>query len=108
MIKPTVGRVVWYRPGAGADSYIVRNGTDPMAAIVTAVYSDTLVNLVVFDASGTPKSRTSIRLVQEGESTDPGTAYCEWMPYQKGQAAKTEHAEGVAKLLSEQPQPRTP
>lgn len=101
MIKPTVGRVVWYHPGAGADSYMVRNGADPMAAIVTAVHSDTLVNLVVFDANGIPNSRTSVRLIQEGEGVEPSDRYCEWMPFQKGQAAKTEHAEAVAKLMQE-------
>lgn len=91
MIQPTVGRVVWYHP---------RN-TDPLgdeanhpnrryAAIVTQVWGDCCVNLAIFDPNGTPFARTSVVLVHD-TPTNPGQ--CEWMPYQKGQAAKTEALE---------------
>lgn len=81
MIKPTVGRVVWYWPG------FLPMPTQPLAAIVAYVHSDTLVNLAVFDANGVPSSQTSVHLWQ-GEGQRPTNFFCEWMPYQIGQAAK--------------------
>lgn len=92
MIEPTVGRVVWYRPNEH-DGKALSAGTQPLAAHVAYVHSATMVNLMVIDSNGRPHSRTSVALVQEGESPMPGSSYCEWMPYQKGQAAKTEAAE---------------
>lgn len=93
MIKPTVGRVVHYRPGnADIDGAMVRNGDQPLAAIITCVWSDSCVNLVVFDANGVLHSRTSVLLLQDGNPRPRGS-FCEWMPYQKGQAAKTDELE---------------
>ena len=46
------------------------------------------MNLAVFDSNGTPHSRTSVPLVQEGEDKLEHGYFCEWMPYQVGQAAK--------------------
>ncbi len=89
MIKPTVGRVVWFHqmtPDVFPGSHEAR------AAIIAHVHSDRLVNLMVIDANGNTLSRTSITLVQEGDDV-PTWAHCAWMPYQKGQAAKTEAAE---------------
>jgi len=90
MIKPTVGRVVLYKargtmlyPGAGEDF---------QAAIICRVCSDSRVNLVVFDAVGKPMGMTSVLLVQP-EDVVPASDYCTWMPYQVGQAAKTEALE---------------
>lgn len=93
-IKPTVGRVVWYHPSpntgeAGFSSY----SGQPHAAIVAYVHSDTMLNLTVSDHNGTPHSRTSVQLVQEGDTPPTIGHWCEWMPYQKGQAAKTEQLE---------------
>ncbi len=82
MIKPTVGRVVWYYPpGRKPDE-------QPQAAIVAHVWSDTCVNLAIFDDNGQPcpPGRTSILLVQEGVEVPSGGNYCTWMPYQIGQA----------------------
>lgn len=90
-ITPTVGRVVWFTPGASDD--IPRNGDRPLAAIVANVWSDSCVNLAVFDANGVSHSRTSVYLLQGGDDPPAGSPYCEWMPYQKGQAAKTEALE---------------
>lgn len=94
MIKPTVGRVVWYWP-APSDSIVGNDGSQPLAALVAHVWSDTCVNLAVFDANGSPTNRTSVLLVQEGNPR-PDSGFCEWMPYQKGQAAKTEALETAA------------
>jgi hypothetical protein len=73
------------------------SGKQPLAALVTYVHSDTMVNLAVFDANGNGHGRTSVKLVQDGgnpRSVDE--SYCEWMPYQKavakGDIAPTLHA----------------
>jgi len=89
IIIPTVGRVVWFYPASNtAESGFVRNESGgPYAAIIARVWSDKLVNLSVFDANGTPHSRTSVALVQ-GDDAAPDYAFCGWMPFQRGQAAK--------------------
>lgn len=88
MIIPTVGRIVWYRAGDA------RPETPPLAAIVAYVWSSRMVNLAVFDAEGGHFPKTSVRLIQDGDSPAGwGEPTCSWMPYQKGQAAKTEALE---------------
>lgn len=90
MIKPTIGRVVWYH---ALDS---TPDQQPQAAMVAYVHSDTMVNLGVFDMNGMPGTgETSVFLWQgdRGDKPAPGTRYCEWMPYQQGQAAKTDALE---------------
>lgn len=80
MIKPTNGRIVWFTDPSGPS-------LTQLAAIVTSVHSDRMVNLCVFDQSGVPFPRTSVPLLQDKD--EPGRSpYCEWMPFQKGQAAK--------------------
>jgi hypothetical protein len=93
MIKPSIGRVVWFHEGKTLKTVPGTEGPDPLAAIVVKVWSDRLVNLVVFDANGGPHQRTSITLVQEEDILPTSGRYCEWMPFQKGQAAKTEALE---------------
>jgi hypothetical protein len=88
MIKPTTGRVVWYQPNE-YDAKMLGNSDQPLAAMVAYVHSDHLVNLMVIDANGVTHSRTSVALVQEGESPVVGASFCEWMPYQIGQAKKS-------------------
>lgn len=86
MIKPTVGRVVWFYKYIPSQGY-----KGPLAGHVAFVHSDTMVNLMVIDENGHPRSETSVLLVQDGQP--PSGDYCTWMPYQKGQAAKTEALE---------------
>lgn len=89
VIKPTVGRIVWFHDEAcQAPAPLARISGQPLAAIVTGVWSDRMVNLAVFDANGVSHPRTSITLVQDGDVTPPfgSSLYCEWMPYQKAQA----------------------
>lgn len=86
MIKPTIGRVVWFHP-AGSTAQ-----EQPNAAIISYVWSDTMVNLAVFDANGVASNSTSVTLYQ-GDGERPTSYYAEWMPYQQGQAAKTEALE---------------
>lgn len=87
MIKPTVGRVVWFTPpGDTAESGFVGYSDQPMAAIIAYVWSDSCVNLHVIDHNGAGHSRTSVPLIQEGEPKPQLGFFCEWMPYQIGQA----------------------
>jgi hypothetical protein len=86
MIKPTVGRIVHYRPLGYEVFAHFPTGGQPCAAIVTHVHSDRLVNLTVFDPNGVPYPRSSVTLVQEGDEK-PKYSYCEWMQYQKDVAS---------------------
>lgn len=95
IIKPTVGRVVWFYPSQNTgEAGFARHaeGGGPYAAFIAHVWSDHLVNLSVLDANGVAHSRTSVPMYH-GECDVPEHAFCGWMPYQKGQAAKTEAAE---------------
>lgn len=87
MIKPTIGRVVWFY-----EPFVPDVPEQAQAAIVTFVHSDTLVNLVVFSPNGSSNGRTSITLRQP-EEVAPAGPFCEWMPYQIGAAAKAEASE---------------
>ena len=102
IIKPTVGRVVLFHPSelTGEASFVRHPDDQPYAAIIARVWSDSMVNLTVMDANGDPHSRTSVPLVQDSDSRPGNGFYCEWMPYQKGQAAKTEAAEKNASTTS--------
>jgi hypothetical protein len=103
IISPTVGRVVWYRP-SGHDVLQLNgmyqvDGVQPFVAHVTYVWSDFMVNLVVYDHAGSMFIRTSVPLKQEGDDVPmmaDGAPYCEWMPYQVGQAKK--HAEPMTSV----------
>lgn len=103
MIIPTVGRAVWYRPSRMDYFAMPENEgaeAQPLAATVTYVHSNTLVNLVVFDVNGAPHGKSSVYLYQGGENDKhpaAGSGFCEWMPYQKavakGDIAPTRHAQ---------------
>ena len=89
MIKPSVGRVVLFYPRGH------KSGDQPHVALIAHVWSDTCVNLAIFDANGQPypPGTTSVLLVQPESEVPTGGQYCTWMPYQVGQAAKTEQLE---------------
>jgi len=88
MIEPTVGRIVHYRHPARLPS------ANPQAAVITDCRpGDDYIDVIVFSKQhgATPVNYV---LLWQGEGTPPsGIPYCEWMPYQKGQAAKTESLE---------------
>jgi hypothetical protein len=92
MIRPTIGRKVWFTPAQG-DAHCNRLGAQPMDATVVFVHSDTMVNLAVRDHCGIAHAYPSVPLLQDGDSKPEGGAYAEWMPYQRIQAAKTEELE---------------
>lgn len=89
MIAPTIGRVVWYFPvesdlAVSTGRLMERYDDKPFLAHVCYVWSDTCVNLVVFDHAGQRFTRTSVAINVDGASP-----HAEWMPYQKAVAAAT-------------------
>lgn len=89
MIKPTIGRIVWYYPNSTSDmSSMQCSFGKEMPGIVCHVWSDNMVNLLVVDQNGFNHRRTSVNLVQEGEAVSEVGGYAAWMPYQIGQAKK--------------------
>lgn len=99
VIKPTVGRRVWFRP---SDKFLASNPIltqfnpeQPMDAGIVYVHHDHMVNLIVTDHVGKTLAVPSVPLLagQYVADEDAGVyCCCEWMPYQKSQAAKTEAA----------------
>lgn len=64
-VKPSIGRIVVFTP-SGNDSECRHNGASEVPAIITRVFSDTVVNLkVITDGSATPW-RTSATYSEEG------------------------------------------
>lgn len=95
IIKPTIGRRVWYVPseydrGLGSiaplSGVMVADGTQPCDAGICYVHGDRLVNLSVVDHNGSIHARTSVKLLQDGDEPPEGGGYAMWMPYQVGQA----------------------
>lgn len=98
-MKPTVGRIVWYRAKLLENSH--PKESPEQAAMIVKAHGERMVNLVVFGHDGAVVPMTSVTLVQEYDEAPFDHGYCEWMPYQKGQAAKTEELE--KKLAAERP-----
>jgi hypothetical protein len=98
MISPTAGRVVWFTPSTVVNDpfFVMIDPTKPCAATVAYVWGDRMVNLAVFDQNGNLHPRTSVPLLQDDDRKPETGYFCSWMPYQVGQAAKTEAAEKAA------------
>lgn len=97
MISPTPGRVVWFHPHPSDPIYTAEDAA-PLAATVAYVHNDRLINIGVLDHRGVHHSRLKVTLVQDGDTPPEGqwktpANHCVWMPYQRGQAAKTEALE---------------
>lgn len=98
MIEPTNGRIVWYTPYnseiEGNFGMAVQRAKDgkiiPLAAQVCAVWGPRMVNLLVTDMNGKTYPVTSRTLLQDDDVGPEFGGYAQWMPYQKGQAAKHE------------------
>jgi hypothetical protein len=71
-MKPTVGRHVHFHPKEGVTH----------AAIITAVHSDTCVNLAVYDSNGGAYAKTSVQLVGPGQAKPEFGFFCEWMAHE--------------------------
>jgi hypothetical protein len=77
MITPRVGDIVWFRSGANETNLA---SEEPLAAIVTYVHHDAMINLVVFGKGGDCHQRASATL-WHGEGDVPARiSYAEWMP----------------------------
>jgi hypothetical protein len=99
IIKPTVGRVLWYWPSTQdieAGMFAYPGSDQPFTAQVVFVHSDRMVNLIITDHGGGAHEKRSVTLLQAGDSVRDNAGYAEWMPYQQGQAAKSEAAEAKA------------
>lgn len=84
-IAPTIGRVVLYFPSDhDIKDGMVQYSDKPLDAHVCFVWSDTCVNLAVFDHAGNHWKRTSVAINMVG--SEP---HAEWMPYQIGQAGQS-------------------
>lgn len=81
MIEPTIGRVVLFNDGTA----------QRVPASICFVHPNGLINIGGFNEVGIPFNRTGVTLRQDDEICLTGDA--EWMPYQKGQAKKTEELE---------------
>ncbi|MFC2974662.1 Gp49 family protein [Azotobacter bryophylli] len=91
MIHPTPGRIVWFHPNGITlpPNFAYSDSEQPLAATIAYVHSDRMVNLFVIDQNGMGYSLTSVTLLQDDDATPGAGSYAEWMPYQKGQAAKS-------------------
>jgi hypothetical protein len=87
-IEPSVGRIVHVH---------LSGNPNTLAGIVCAVH-ERGINVAGFDQNGVPYRASAVRLVQPGETIPANFSgtWAEWMPYQKGQAAKLDEA--MAKL----------
>lgn len=97
MIKPTIGRVVWFQPSRSPDMPPL---AQPFAALIAYVHSGTCINVAAFDQNGAHIAACSVKLLQEGEAPPETGYYAEWAPLQKGQA-KLQEAEQPALQPSE-------
>jgi len=79
MIRPGIGRIVWFHDEVGAPTF---------AAIVCKVFDERTISVAVFDDEGSPFSWTHIPLLQDDDIPPASGPYCEWMPYQKGKAGE--------------------
>ena len=101
MITPSVGRIVWFFPELEQRD---PNG-QPLAALVAKVIDDRTVNLMVSAADGSTFGRQHVALLQPDDQRPydpverPDQAHATWMPYQLGQAAKTEAAIAASPAL---------
>ena len=101
MIIPSNGRIVLYTPYKNEllspYGMVTQRDKDgnvvPLAAMVAGVHGDRMVNLIVFDANGHLFPVTSRTLLQDDDVGNKDGGFCQWMPYQKGQAAKAEALE---------------
>lgn len=104
IIKPTVGRKVYYRPSANdlkgpvpmnmAGPQDDPEKAQPLDATVIAVWGDRMINVLVTDIMGKQFPVLSVDLLQPGDKPKKDKdgkiigRYCEWMPYQVIQAAQ--------------------
>lgn len=106
IITPTIGRCLWYWPSdhdrglltTKPETIIQANNTQACDAHVVCVHGDRLINIALFDHNGKHHRRTSVTLVQPGDTPPEGASFCTWMDYQVNQA-QTEEATGKVEVV---------
>jgi hypothetical protein len=89
MIKPTIGRIVWFTPRQVHARQLSVLGPQPMAAQVCFVWNERMVNLDVTDHRGQHHAIPAVLLLQGDETYEPQGSSAEWMPFQRtAQAAQ--------------------
>ncbi|HEY8838531.1 MAG TPA: hypothetical protein VIO16_12840 [Dehalococcoidia bacterium] len=83
MIEPTVGRLVHYFFAGDAVEH---------AALVVGIHNERSINLAVFNNDGSLYPALEVQLLQDDDAKPEGP-HAAWMPFQKGQATKTEQTE---------------
>ena len=92
-ILPSIGRIVWFFPAIDGGRH---EDGQPFSSMIAGVNDDGTINLLAAARDGTPYGVTNVLLVQEGDEFDQDKPHAVWMPFQKGQAAKTEAAQAAA------------
>lgn len=103
MIKPTIGRRVWYWPSqqdkglteSPPKSIMTANLSQPCDAGICCVWGDRCVNLTVADHNGNMHSRWSVPLLQPGDLIPDGGGYATWMDYQVANAPPADYRDRV-------------
>jgi len=99
MITPTVGRIVYFRPGNGMRAIMHVRDDQPMRADIIYVWNDRRVSLNVDDHEGRRHFIPTVQLLQDGDTPPKDGSYAYWMQYQKdvaaGKIAPTLHAAGA-------------
>jgi len=76
MIKPTIGRVVWFWPYNSTND-------QPCDAGIAYVHGDRCINISYADSNGVMRNASSVPLLQDDDAAPADGFYCEWMPYQQ-------------------------
>lgn len=86
MIKPTIGRRVWYWPSPEdiINGMVQLDENQALDAGVIFVHGDDDVNLMVTDHRGVLWPRQHVYLSQPLAPVDGEAGHAEWMPYQVG------------------------
>lgn len=98
VIKPTIGRRIWFRCN---DSFAKEKGiyriddAQAMDAGIVYVHGDTMVNLIITDHIGNTHAVNSVVIVGDTDGNSHAM-WCEWMPYQKEQAKTVKSTEPTA------------
>lgn len=103
-IPPTIGRVLLFHPREEVAG-VVYDAEQPFNASVCFVHNDRLINIAYNDHRGLDYTAQSVILVQDGDAVPEGQAYCTWMAYQIGQAAKLEQVLGGPDAVARQDMP---
>lgn len=91
MIKPTIGRRVWYWPSPkqlAEGVFHMEDAHQACDAGVVFVVSDTKVHLLVTDHWGRIGFVKNVRLLQDNDVAVAEEAHAQWMPYQVASDAK--------------------